>query len=81
MLDGISREIFDLWIYGHPELDSVNVPDLDLPEFLREKGTRFYLHMDGAGQYGFCNALFSNDVPYRISNVSATPCDESEGNL
>lgn len=81
LVDGVTREIFDLRIYGHSELDSINVPDVDLPEFLRVKGTRFYLQIDSAGVYGICNALFSNDVPYRISNVSTTLCGETANNF
>ncbi|MFT6970499.1 MAG: hypothetical protein ACJAXX_001065 [Roseivirga sp.] len=76
--DGI---IYDIRIYNHSDLDSITVPGEDIPNAFRVKGNRFYFQIDSTGVYSACNALFSPTFPYRISNVSATPCGETANNF
>lgn len=73
--------IYDIRVYGHPELDSITVPDINLPERFRIKGTRFYFQIDSTGIYSLCNLFVSKDVPYYISNVSTTLCGETANNF
>jgi hypothetical protein len=73
--------IYDIRVYGHPEVDSITVTGTTLPERFRIRGTRFYFQIDSTGTYNECNHLFSNDVPYYISNVSTTLCGETTNNF
>jgi hypothetical protein len=81
-IEGASEAyIYDIRVYGHPELDSITVTGTTLPELFRIRGTRFYFQIDSTGTYNVCNHFVSKDVPYYISNVSTTLCGETANNF
>jgi hypothetical protein len=81
-IEGASEAyIYDISVYGHPELYSITVTGTTLPELFRIRGTRFYFQIDSTGTYNVCNHFVSKDVPYYISNVSTTLCGETANNF